>query len=314
VKVVIAGGTGLIGRAICGALLAAGHEPVVLTRDPGRVTKLPDTVRLVAWEPPGLGAWVGELVGAGAVVNLAGESIGRWPWTPGRRTAMVESRLRSTRALIAAIAATPAAMRPPVLLSASGTDLYEGHDQSPAKEATPPSDSFLARLCLAWEGEAMRAEALGVRVVLMRTASVIARDAPSLRVLTLPFRFLAGGRIGSGRQWMSWVDMADAVGLYLWALESAAVRGPLNVAAPDPRPQSEFARALGAVLHRPSWFRTPAWIVRMVLSEQAILALGSRRVWPTRALAMGYVFQRPRLETSLEAALSRRATAAVTLR
>ena len=303
-KVVIAGGSGLIGRAICQALLAAGHEPVVLSRDPSGATGLPSGVRVVAWEVASQGPWVAELAGAGAVINLAGASIGRWPWTASRKQVLLDSRLEPTRALVAALAALPAEARPNVLLSASGSDVYEGRDESPADETTPPSDSFLARLCVAWENEALRAEALGVRVVLMRTSSVVAPGAASLRLLALPFRLFVGGRLGSGRQWLTWVDMADAVGLYLWALESPAIRGPLNLAAPDPRSQSAFAQALGHVLHRPSWFPTPAWIVRLVLRDQAALALGSRRVWPTKALASGYVFRRPQLEASLSAALT----------
>jgi uncharacterized protein (TIGR01777 family) len=298
-KIVISGGSGLIGRAICQALVAAGHGPVVLTRDPSRVAGLPDGVRAVAWDPALAGDWGAELADAGAVINLAGESIGRWPWTSRRKAALLDSRVAATRALVQAIERLPFASRPSVLLSASGTDLYEGRDAHPAEETTPPADTFLSRLCLAWEAEALPAEALGVRVVLMRTSPVMAPGAAVLRVLALPFRLFVGGRLGSGRFWMSWVDIDDAVGLYLWALVSSETRGPLNVTAPDPRQQREFARALAAALHRPSWFPTPAWIVRLVLGDQATLALGSRRVWPARALASGYVFRRPRLEDSL---------------
>jgi uncharacterized protein (TIGR01777 family) len=300
VKVLVSGGSGLIGRAICQALVAARHEPFVLTRDPRRASRrLPAGVRTVAWNPPELGAWATELADAGAVINLAGESVGRWPWTARRKAALLESRQSATRALVQAIERLPAATRPTVLLSASGTDVYEGRDAEPATEVTPPADTFLSRLCLAWEAEALAAETLGLRVVLMRTSPVMAPDAAVLRVLSLPFRLFVGGRLGSGRHWMSWVDIADVVGLYLWALESDTIDGPLNVAAPDPRRQSEFARVLGAALHRPSWFPTPAWVVRLVLRDQATLALGSRRIWPARALASGYVFQRPRLDDSL---------------
>lgn len=305
-KVVISGGSGLIGREICRALLGAGDEPIVLTRDLSRAPRLPAGVRSVAWNPPEPGDWAAELGDAGAVINLAGESIGRWPWTPRRKAALVESRTLATRTLVQAIERLPSASRPAVLLSASGTDLYEGRDAEPATETTPPADTFLSRLCLAWEAEALSAEALGVRVVLMRTSPVIAPGAAVLRVLSLPFRMFVGGRLGSGRFWMSWVDIDDAVGLYLRALESNAIHGPLNVAAPDPRQQREFARVLGAALHRPSWFPTPAWIVRLVLRDQATLALGSRRIWPAKALASGYVFRRPRLEDSLSHAFHER--------
>ena len=303
-KVVLSGGSGLIGRAICQALVAKGHEPVVLTRDASRASRLPAGVRAVAWKPPAIGEWIEELVDAGAVINLAGASIGRWPWTPGRKRTLLESRLSATRAVVQAVERLPVGRRPSVLLSASGTDLYEGRDSEPAEETTPPADTFLSRLCLAWEAEALPAEGLGLRVVLMRTSPVMAPGAAVLRVLALPFRLFVGGRLGSGRHWMSWVDIDDAVGLYLWALESDAIHGPLNVAAPDPRRQSEFGRVLAAALHRPSWFPTPAWVVRLVLRDQATLALGSRRVWPAKALASGYVFRRPRLEDSLRHAFA----------
>jgi uncharacterized protein (TIGR01777 family) len=303
-KIVLSGGSGLIGRAICRALVAAGHEPVVLTRDLRRASRLPAGVRAVAWDPPEPGEWTAELADVGAVINLAGESIGRWPWTPGRKTALVESRQQATRALVQAIERLPVGHRPSVLLSASGTDLYEGRDVEPADETTPPADTFLSRLVQAWEAEAKPAEALGLRVVLMRTSPVMAPGAAVLRVLALPFRLFVGGRLGSGRHWMSWVDIEDAVGLYLWALESDTIHGPLNVSAPDPRQQREFAKVLGAALHRPSWFPTPAWVVRLVLRDQSTLALGSRRIWPAKALAHGYVFRRPRLEDSLRHAVA----------
>jgi hypothetical protein len=303
-KVVIAGGSGLIGRALCDALLAAGHEPVILTRDRRWAARMPAGVRAVTWDPPEVGDWAAELGDAGALINLAGETIGRWPWTKARKRALRESRLQATGALVEAVGQLPPARRPAVLLNASGTDLYEGRDAEPADESTPPADTFLSRLCLAWEAEAIRAEALGLRVVLMRTSPVMAPGAPVLRVLSLPFRLFVGGRLGSGRHWMSWIDIADAVGLYLWALESPGIHGPLNVTAPDPRRQSDFGRVLAAALHRPSWFPTPAWVVRMALGDQATLALGSRRVWPARALASQYAFRRPRLEDSLRRALA----------
>jgi uncharacterized protein (TIGR01777 family) len=304
-KVVIAGGSGLIGTALSRALTEAGHEVVVLTRtNPDRGE--PDRPRRVPWDPTVAGDWSAEFVGAGAVVNLAGAPIGRWPWTPRRKVLLRESRIIATRAIVDAIAALPATLRPKVLLNASGTDFYEGRDQTPADEKTDPSSSFLARMCLDWEAEACKAEPLGVRVVLLRTSSVIARGAPYVRVITLPFRLFVGGRLGSGEQWVSWVDLADAVGLYKWALETPAIAGPVNVSAPDPRHQRDYARSLGRALRRPSWFPTPATVIRLLLQDQATLALGSRRVWPAKALTNGYVFRYPQLEDALARAIGER--------
>jgi uncharacterized protein (TIGR01777 family) len=303
-KVVVAGASGLIGRALCTELAQRGHRPVVLSRNPRR--RAVPAARVVAWRPPGRGDWGGELAGAGAVINLAGESVGRWPWTPARRRALRESRIVATRTIVDALAEVPTQARPPVLVNASGTDLYEGRDDEPADEETPPTTTFLARLCVDWEAAARRAEDVGTRVVLARTSLVIADGAPSLRLLSLPFRLFLGGRVGSGQQWMSWIDIGDAVGLMIRAIESDELAGPVNLSAPDPRRQVDFARALAAALHRPSWFPTPAFAIRLALGQQATLALGSRRVWPARALGAGYRFMHPALEESLALRVSGR--------
>jgi uncharacterized protein (TIGR01777 family) len=302
-KVVIAGGSGFIGSALCRALSVAGHEVVILTRGTSRPGTPMTSARAVHWDPPNRGDWTGEFADAGAVINLAGASIGRWPWTARRKQVLRDTRLSATRALVDAIAASPEGARPRVLLNASGTDVYEGRDETPAREDTPPGSSFLAKLCLDWEAEAAKAERLGVRVVLLRTSSVIGRGAPYLRVVSLPYRLFVGGRLATGRQWVSWVDLVDAVGLYLFALETETIDGPLNASAPDPRQQSDYARALAAALHRLCRFWTPGWMVRLILRDQATLALGSRRVWPAKAFAAGYRFQRPRLDDALAAAI-----------
>jgi hypothetical protein len=298
-RVVVAGGSGLIGRALCSALVQAGHQPVVLSRNPRRA-RLSGDVRRVEWHPPQTGGWTKELDGADALVNLAGESVGVWPWTPPRKRLLRESRLVATRTLVDALAALPARRRPKVLVNSSGSDIYEGRDAEVATEATQPSDTFLARLCVDWEAQASRADEFGVRVVMVRTSLVVAPGAPSFRLLSLPFRLFVGGRVGSGQQWMSWIDIDDVVRLMLWAIENDQIRGPVNAAAPDPRHQVDFARALAAAVHRPSWFPTPAFAVRLALGGQATLALGSRRVWPEKALASGFDFRFKRLERSLE--------------
>jgi uncharacterized protein (TIGR01777 family) len=307
VKVVVAGGAGLIGRALCASLVGDGHEVVVLSRDPAHAVAAQVT-RVVEWAPGADGAWSDELREASAVVNLAGASIGRWPWTAGRQRLLRDSRLTATRSIVDTIAALPSPDRPGTLLSASGTDVYEGRDDLPANEATPPGSCFLARLCLDWEAEARRAEELGVRVVALRTSSVLAHEAPYLRVVSMPFRLFLGGRLGNGRQWVSWIHLDDVVRGYRWALESPSVTGPVNLSAPDPRRQLDYARALGTALHRPSWFPTPAWLIHLVLGGQASLALGSRRVWPAILLDHGFMFSQPHLEEALASALAKPVT------
>ena len=299
-KVVIAGGSGMIGRHLARSLVADGHTVDVLTRDPARRDwHLPAGVGVVGWSVeanPGLGA---SLAGVDAVVNLAGVSLGPRPWTPSRKRAILKSRLDATEALVGAIATLPAADRPRVLLNASGTDVYTGLDAEPATESTPPADDFLARVCIEWEARARAAEALGVRVVLMRQAFVLAGDAPVLALMTLPFRLFAGGRLGDGKQWFSWIHVEDLVALYRWALDGAEVAGPVNAAAPEPCRNSEFAVTVGRVLHRPNWLPAPAFALRLALRDQVTLVLGSRRAVPRRAIDAGFTFRFPGLDAAL---------------
>ena len=299
-KVVLAGATGLIGRSLAGELQQAGHEVVALTRRPGRAGGvLPPGVSQVAWDArTAEGAWTAELAGAQAVVNLAGANIGTRPWTAGRKRELRQSRLDATRALLAALEATPAGRRPGALVNASGIDYYGHRLEGVLDEDSPPGDSFLARLCVEWEAAAP-AERLGVRVVLMRTALVVAPNALAFRLLALPFRLFAGGPLGDGRQWFTWIHLDDVAGLYRFAVEREDVAGPLNAVAPDVRPQREVAREIARVLGRPSWLPAPSLALRLLLRDQADLLLHGRRAEPRRALAYGYTFRRPDLHEAL---------------
>ncbi len=302
-RIVITGGTGMIGRHIVAALVERGDEVVVLSHDPAaKADRVQPGARVVAWDPHDLSAdWVKALDGAAGVVNLAGANIGDWPWTAARKRLLVDSRVTATTAIVGAMAMVPAERRPRVLVSVSGTDRYDGRDAVPATEETEPATTFLANLCVAWEDAAVKAEALDVRVVRPRFSVVLSREAKSLRSFALPFRLFVGGPIAGGRQWVSWVHIDDVVAIVLWALDDDAIDGPINVAAPDPRQQADFARALGRVLHRPSFLPTPGWPFRLAFPRgQSTLVLGSRRVWPARALAAGYRFRYPQLEDALE--------------
>jgi uncharacterized protein len=309
-KVVIAGATGLIGSTLARELVGAGHDVVALTRSPGKADRLASGVRAVQWDAKwqqqsAREPWVQEIQQSDAVVNLAGASIGGPRWTESRKRLLRASRVGSNEALVAAIGAAPSGQRPRALVGASGIDYYrnlEGAD--PVTESAPPGDSFLARLSVDWEASARQAESLGVRVVLMRTAVVIAREALAFRLLTLPFRFFAGGPLGSGRQWFTWVHLQDAVGLYRFAIERDDLRGPVNLVAPDARPQREVARAIGKQLRRPAFMPAPEFALRIALGESADLLLHGRRAVPERALAAGYEFIYPQLEPALAEALN----------
>ena len=305
-KVIIAGGSGYIGRHLTARLLDDGHEPVILTRNPARAAgRLPSASRVVAWDPSTTDAdWMDELVGASAVVNLAGESLGRWPWSQRTKRSLRNSRLAATQALVDAIASVPPAERPGVLVNASGVDIYEGRDAQPATEDTPAADTFLGRLCVDWEAAASAATSLHVRVVVLRCGVVLGRHAAALERLRLPFRFLAGGHIGSGAQWVSWISLADAIELYVRAIRCWEVDGPLNAVAPQPIQQRDFAATLGRILQRPARLRVPETVVRLVLGEQATLVLGSRRARPAKVLAQGFEFRHPARDDALRSAFA----------
>lgn len=307
-RVVVAGGTGLIGTAVTRALAAAGDEVIVLTRRPvGEVRGMPAGASAVRWTPSEPdGAWSEALDGADGVINLAGASVGTRPWTPGRVREILDSRLRATSALVAAMGALPAAGRPRALLNASGVDYYgERGDETLDERSAPGGGAVLAGVCERWEAAALEAEPLGVRVVRLRTGLVLARDALALRLMALPFRLLLGGRTGSGRQWVSWVHLEDVAGLYALALRDHRVSGPLNVVAPEPARNAEMAAEIGRVLHRPVWLPQPAPLLRLGMGRMSELLLVGHRVLPAVAQARGYEFRFPEVGPALEATLGR---------
>jgi uncharacterized protein (TIGR01777 family) len=316
-RVVIAGGSGLIGRALADSLLRDGHEVVVLSRDPSRAQRrLPADCRVVEWNGGRGGPSRIDLACVDVVVNLCGIPVGPRPWTPGRKREIVASRVEPADALTAALDALPPAERPRAYISASGTDWYTDLDATPAAEAVapPPSDAgsggardepFLLSVCRQWEAAALRAERLGVRVALLRTSFVLAPGADLMGLVALPFRLWLGGPLGNGNQWFSWVHIDDVVALYRLAIENSSVSGALNAASPEPCPQREFAAAMGRALRRPSWLPVPSFVIRLALRGQATLALGSRRVVPARALELGYQFAHTEVGEATAAALGR---------
>ena len=291
-QVVLAGGSGFLGRALARALRADGHTVVVLTRRP----RGPHDA---AWSGDERDrSWWPRLDGVDVVVNLAGESIAGGRWTAARKTAILQSRVAPTRAIVSAIGA--ARQPPPVLLGGSAIGIYGSRGDEVLDERSSTGDDFLAEVGRAWEHAAapLRSE---TRLVLLRTGLVLDRAEGALPQLALPFRFCAGGPAGTGRQYMSWIHVDDWVGLTRWAMQEPSLRGPLNLTAPEPVTNAEFARLLGRVLHRPALLPAPAFALRLLLGEMAdALVLGGQRVRPARALDGGFRFAYPTLVPALQ--------------
>jgi uncharacterized protein len=307
-RVVIAGGSGFFGRRLTSAWLDAGHDVTVLSRNPTRTSASIRTEAGVArWNPPGVDEdLVAALRGVDAVVNLAGEAIGGRSWTPGRKRAILRSRLDATGAIVGAMSRVAPTDRPRVLINASGIDIFGDRPAGEMTEESAPGDSFLAGVVVAWEDAAMAAEALGVRVVLARTALIVAPEALAWRLILLPFRLFLGGPLGSGDQRFTWIHAEDAVALYDLALRDGSIAGPINMVAPEVPTQRNLARAIGRAIHRPAILRVPATVLRLVLWGQADIVLHGRLAVPAKALAAGYAFHYPAVEPAIRDVLERR--------
>lgn len=307
-RIVIGGGSGFLGRRLTAAWLEAGDDVAVLTRDPARAAKrLQAGVSVRRWDPPSVDDdLVATLRGADAVVNLAGAPIGGRPWTPGHKRAILQSRLDTTSAIVEAMGRLAAADRPRVLVNASGIDIYGNRPEGEMTEGSQPGDTFLARVVVAWEGAARAAETLGVRVVLGRTALIVAPEALAWRLILLPFRLFAGGPLGSGRQRFTWIHVDDAIGLYDLAMRDGSIVGPLNMVAPDVPTQGDLGRAIGRRMRRPAMLPVPAVILRFVLWGQADIVLHGRVAVPAKALAAGYEFRHATVESALRDVLGPR--------
>jgi len=302
-KILITGSTGLVGTALTQNLQRAGHTVCRLIR-PGASSQTIGNSQAfdVNWNPA-TGELGGAAVGADAVVNLAGASIADGRWTRQRKQLLRSSRVDTTRALVQALAKMSA--RPRVLVSASATGIYGNRGDETLTEASQPGTDFLSEIAKEWESEALKAEALGIRLVRARFGVILAKHGGALPQMIRPFQFGIGGKIGTGKQWLSWITLDDTVAILRSALENANITGPLNVVSPEPVTNAQFAKALAATLHRPAIFPAPAFALRLALGEMAdALLLSSQRAVPAQLQKLNYQFLHPDLANALCAVLS----------
>lgn len=299
-RVLITGGTGLIGRALAGDLAQAGYDVIVLSRNPSKVADLPQGVRAEPWDGRTAAGWGALVEGAAAIVNLAGESIGipPLPWTAERKRRIRDSRLNAGRAIVEAVEV--AKIKPRVVIQSSAVGYYGLRGDEIITEESAPGNDFLSQVGKDWEASTEPVEAMGVRRAIIRTGVVLSRGGGVLQFLSLPFRFFAGGPLGSGKQWMSWVHEADEIGAIRFLIETESARGAFNLSAPQPLTNAEFSRVLARVMNRPAFFRVPGFVMKAALGELAeLLLLGGQRVMPNRLQAAGFKFRFPEAKAAL---------------
>lgn len=296
-RALITGATGFIGRTLAQRF----EQPVVLSRRPQRARELLGEVEAYAWEPEAGPAPAEALRGVEVVFHLAGEPVAAGRWTAARKARIRSSRVASTRNLVAAIEASPA--RPRVLVAASAIGFYGSRGDEMLDESSPPGEGFLAEVCRAWEAEALRAESLGVRVVVPRIGIVLGKGGGALARMALPFKLGLGGPLAGGSHWMSWIHLDDLLGILLDAARNELLRGAINAVGPAPVTNRQFTRALAAAVHRPAIFPVPGLALRLMFGELAYELLASQRVVPRVAERIGFRFRYPSVEQALAAAL-----------
>ncbi len=329
-RVVVTGATGLIGRKLCAELEARGYQVVVFSRNPQTARRsLRNGSEFVAWTPAENGPWATAIDGAHAVIHLAGANNFGKRWSEAYKREIRESRVLGTRGLVNAMRA--ATNKPEVFVCASAVGYYGHRGDTAIDESAAAGHDFLAEVVKDWEAEATKAEELGVRTVMLRSGIVIGSDKPglplpidlrgaslsrpgvvldfehgALPLMALPYRLFAGGPIGSGKQWFSWVHLEDVVGLIMFVLETPQARGPINATAPEPLTNRQFGATMGKIMHRPSWLPVPGFALKLMLGDVAEILSKGQRVIPRRALELGYQFKYPQAEGALRQLMNKR--------
>ena len=301
-RVIITGGSGLLGRELTASLTKDGHEVVVLSRDPARVASLPAGARAEGWDGRTAKGWAGLADGAGAIVNLAGESIAGRPgidrWTPARKQLILNSRTDAGQAVVEAVRA--AKKKPGVVIQSSAVGYYGPCGDEEVNEDHPAGKDFLSQVCVAWEASTNELEALGVRRAIIRTGLPLSKQGGALAPLLLIFNLFAGGPLGNGKQWWPWLHMTDQINAIRFLIDNPTASGAFNLSSPQPLTNAEFSRVLGKVMGRPSFMPAPAFALRLAMGEMAdALLLSGQRQIPRRLLDLGFQFKFPEAEAAL---------------
>jgi uncharacterized protein (TIGR01777 family) len=296
-KIVITGASGFIGSLLADHLWRQRHDLILLSRNPPRESNVTQ-LEWVSWIPGASGEWEKAIDGVDGIINLAGEPIAAKRWSDVQKEKIRFSRIESTKALVGAIG--KAKQRPKFLISSSAVGYYGAHGDETVTEEAAPGNDYLSRVCVDWEKEARNAESYDVRVVLVRTGIVLDKNKGALAKMVVPFKFFAGGPLGSGNQWMPWIHIEDQIGLLLFLLENQNARGPFNATAPNPVTMTEFCKALGAVLNRPSWASVPGGVLTLLIGEMAEMLLNGQRAVPQAAGKLGYQFKYSNLLPALQ--------------
>lgn len=297
-RIIITGGTGLIGKALCPLLLADGHLVTVLSRTPDAARGMPRGVRIEEWDGKTPNGW-GHLVnGSDAIINLAGAGIADRPWTAQRKQLIRESRIHAGLAIQKAI--QQAAQKPKVLIQSSAVGYYGAHnDDQLITEASAPGKDFLAKVCFDWEMSTTPVTKMGIRRPVIRTGVVLSKEGGALPKMLLPFKLFAGGPIGSGKQWLPWIHITDQARAIKFLLDTPNADGPFNLAAPNPVTNKQFGEILGAIMRRPSFMPTPAVAMKTIFGEMSTVLLDGQRVVPQRLEALGFAFTYATLREAL---------------
>jgi uncharacterized protein len=295
-RIIIAGGTGMIGTALAKSLLLDGHQVWILSRNPSTAI-LPEGARGVAWDGCTTAGWQSLVSQADAIVNLAGTSLGAGPWTKSRKNAILSSRVDAGKAITSAISS--ASPRLKILIQASAVGYYGPHGSEPVNEDSPMGKGFLADVCNAWEASTRPVEALGVRRVVIRTGVVLSKVAGAMPRILLPYQLFVGGPIGDGNQGFPWIHPTDEVMAIRFLMENDQASGVYNLSAPGPVSNAEFGRALSRVIRRPNWLPVPSFAMKLLLGEMSALVLEGQFMLPKRLLELGYGFRFEKVEPAL---------------